>query len=83
MPEEAKCPICNYRISHCQCTFAGSGHPDRSKRRAVVFDHLYLFSKEQIEHLIKLQKYWQIDYDDAEKRTILEELGYFADKKVV
>lgn len=69
-----KCPICNYRIEHCQCRFSGSAHPDRSKREKVVFDHLYLFNKEQIEHLIKLQEFWQTSYADEELQKILKEL---------
>lgn len=59
-----KCPICNYEIKDCQCTFNGSTHPDRSKRKTVVFDHLYLFEPEQIKHLIDLQRYWQTSYSD-------------------
>lgn len=57
--KQEKCPICDYKISSCQCLYGGSAHPDRSKRIHVVFDHLYLFSKKQITHLIELQKYWQ------------------------
>ena len=71
---EEKCPICKYDISECQCIFAGSGHPDRSKRKTVVIDHLYLFSAKQIEHIINLEKYWQTSYGDEEKNKILEEL---------
>lgn len=70
----AKCPICDYEIKNCQCIFAGSAHPDRSKRREVVLDHLYLFSDEQIQHILELEKYWQISYGDKERETIREEL---------
>lgn len=73
---KTKCPICDYEIQHCQCTFAGSAHPDRSKRREVVLHHLYLLSKEQLEHIIELERYWQIDYGDPEMREIAKELGY-------
>lgn len=69
-----KCPICNYEINHCQCTFAGSAHPDRSKRRQVVLHHLYLFSTEQIKHILELERYWQISYGDDERETIRKEL---------
>lgn len=69
-----KCPICDYELNYCQCLFGGKCHPDRSKRRAVVFDHLYLFSEQQVKHLINLQKYWQISYCDDEKEHIFEEL---------
>lgn len=54
-----KCPICKYDISMCQCMFGGSAHPDRSKIREVVIDHLYLLSPKQIEHIINLQRRWQ------------------------
>lgn len=69
-----KCPICNYDIKHCQCRFGGSAHPDRSKRRRVVLDHLYLFSAEQIEHILELEKHWQTSYGDEERSQIREDL---------
>ena len=69
-----RCPICNYELKSCQCLFGGSCHPDRSKRKSVVFDHLYLFSKKQIKHLIGLEEYWQISYGDDEKENIRDEL---------
>lgn len=62
-----KCPVCKYDISMCQCMFGGSAHPDRSKRREVVIDHLYLLSPKQIEHIINLQQRWQTSYGDEEK----------------
>lgn len=69
-----RCPICDYELNYCQCRYGGSGHPDRSKRREVVFHHLYLFSKKQIKHLIELEEYWQISYGDDEREHIREEL---------
>lgn len=69
-----KCPICDYDIEHCQCCFGGSAHPDRSKRAAVVRDHLYLFSDKQVMHIIELGRYWRISYLDEEKEKIREEL---------
>lgn len=69
-----KCPICNYDIEHCQCRFGRSAHPNRSKRKSVVLDHLYLFSKEQVEHILKLEKYWQTSYGDEECSQIREDL---------
>lgn len=68
------CPICSYTFEHCQCRFGGSAHPDRSKRKQVVLDHLYLLSKEQLDHVIKLQEYWQTSYGDEERTTILKQL---------
>lgn len=69
------CPICEYKISDCQCRFSGSAHPDRSKRRQVVLDHLYLFSSEQIQHIIELEKWWCTSYGDEERTRILQEIG--------
>ena len=69
-----KCPICDYEIKDCQCIFSGTAHPDRSKRKIVVFDHLYIFEKEQIEHLINLQRAWQISYGDDELEHEYEKL---------
>lgn len=68
------CPICRYDIEHCQCRFGGSAHPDRSKRRTVVLDHLYLFTEKQINHIINLEKWWRISYGDTERSKILDEL---------
>lgn len=73
----AKCPICNYEIGAtpgCQCLYGGSCHPNRSKRRDVVLDHLYLLSDEQIKHIVELEKYWQISYSDDEKEAVVDEL---------
>lgn len=72
--DETICPICKYNVSRCQCMFSGSCHPDRSKVRTVVTDHLYLLSPEQLEHVIDLQRRWQISYGDEEKNKILDEL---------
>lgn len=69
-----KCPICGYSIDECQCLFSGNAHPDRSKRIFVVMEHLYLFSPEQIQHILELQKHWRICYVDDEKNNILKEL---------
>lgn len=74
LSEEKRCPICGYKISMCQCRYAGSAHPDRDKRKAVVKDHLYLFDKEQIDHVIELERFWQISYSDEEKNAILKQL---------
>ena len=68
-----KCPICGYELKYCQCCFGGSAHPDRSKRREVVQDHLYLLNAEQLAHLIKLQAFWQTSYGDDEKTELLKE----------
>lgn len=71
---KTKCPICNYEISMCQCMFGGSCHPDRSKRREVVLDHLYLFSKKQLKHILTLQRKRQTSYGDEKRTQILNEL---------
>ena len=70
-----KCPICNYRIDMCQCRYDGSCHPDRSKRRAVVLDHLYMFSHEQIKHIANVQRQCPVSYSDAEQEDIRKELS--------
>ena len=44
---EGACPICGYELKMCQCRFGGHGHPDRSKNRDVVLDHLYLLTPAQ------------------------------------
>lgn len=72
--KETICPICQYRITDCQCLFSGSAHPDRSNRRKVVCDHLYLLSNEQIRHIQNLQSFWQTSYSDVNMNNIVEEL---------
>ena len=72
--KKENCPICNYHLAHCQCRFGGSAHPNRSKQREVVLDHLHLLSKRQLKHIINLEKYWQVSYGDDERTAILEKL---------
>lgn len=69
-----KCPICEYSFESCQCRFSGSAHPDRSKRSKVVKDHIYLLTEAQIDHLKRVEKWWQTSYDDEEMTQILENL---------
>lgn len=73
-----RCPICGYEIHECQCLFGGSCHPDRTKQRRVVLDHLYMLTEEQLNHIKKLQQYWQISYGDDEMQEMtwnLKEAG--------
>jgi hypothetical protein len=71
---EEKCPICGYKLSGCQCLFGGSAHPNREERIEVIKDHLYLLTPRQLEHVVNLEKHWQISYGDDEKDRIVEEL---------
>lgn len=68
------CPVCGYKFNMCQCRFSGSAPSDRSKRIAVISDHLYLLTSSQFAHFLFLQMYWEISYDDPEKMDILKEL---------
>lgn len=72
--KEGHCPICDYRYSECQCRFAGSAHPDRSKRIRVISDHLYLLSNSQLFHLVNLQRYWQRDYGNEELHNLYRKI---------
>lgn len=69
-----KCPICEYQIGQCQCRFCGDAHPDRSKRRKVVLDHLYLLSEYQLMHVIELERYAPPSYTDQELTAIFDEM---------
>lgn len=71
---KGRCPICEYLFDDCQCYYGGSAHPDRSARARAVFDHIYLFDREQIKHIRKVQHHWQISYTDSEMNQILKEL---------
>ena len=69
------CPICGYSFDkNCQCLFNGTAHPDRAIRRRVVLDHLYLFSPEQVRHIIDLERHWQTSYSDIKASYILDTL---------
>ena len=70
------CPICRYLLDECQCRYGGSGHPNRSKAREVVLDHLYLLNDKQLKHVINLEKYWCTSYGDNEKKQIVKKLGW-------
>ena len=70
------CPICGYLFGECQCRYGGLGHPNRSKRREVVLDHLYLLNDRQLKHVINLEKYWCTSYGDNEKKQIVKKLGW-------
>ena len=61
-----RCPICDYLMESCQCTFGGSAHPDRSVMKRVVKDHLYLLSEAQLWHVIKLENFWRTSSSDDE-----------------
>lgn len=71
---DEKCPICEYAISGCQCIYSGSAHPDRHDKKRVVIDHLYLLSPTQVQHVISLEKHWQISYADEILNAILKKL---------
>ena len=71
------CPICEYDLQHCQCIFAGSWHPDRSRRIRIVKDHLELLSVKQVGHLIALEDYWLTSYGDPEDAKEFENLKQF------
>lgn len=71
---KTKCPICEYDFENCQCRFSGSAHPDRSKRAKVVKDHIYLLTESQVDHLKRVEEWWQTSYADEEMTQILESL---------
>ena len=73
-PVEDWCPICDYKLSDCQCRYGGSCHPNRSKRRRVVLDHLYLFNDAQIAHIAAVQKDLGTSYGDEDRAKIYEEI---------
>ena len=58
----------------CQCRYSGSCHPDRSKRREVVLDHLYMFSQEQIAHIANIQRQCPVSYPYEDRENIRKEL---------
>lgn len=75
------CPICGYVISDCQCRYGGSKFPNVYERRRVIFDHLYLLSSAQLDHIIYLQRSWQTSYSDSKKNAIVAELLQRSEEK--
>ena len=71
---KTKCPICRYIISDCTCIHSDIRNPEFAKTRDVVMDHLYMLNSDQINHIMKLEKFWDISYKDAEKNRILNKL---------
>ena len=65
------CPICEYPFERCQCRFGESAHPDRSDRARVVFDHLYLLTAGQLDHVMNVQSFWRTSYADEKRNKIL------------
>ncbi len=76
-----KCPICEYELSNCQCIFGGNAHPDRSRRKKIVKDHLELLSPKQVAHLIALEDFWQTSYGDPKDAEEFEKLKKFLKEK--
>lgn len=74
MRVEERCPICDYELPRCQCTFGGPAHPDRSMMERVVKDHLYMLSEEQLKHVVWLERFWRTSSDDAEYNECYEKL---------
>jgi len=68
------CPICRNGFAMCQCMYGGSSHPNRALNQKVVLEHLHFLTKKQIKHIIELEKYWQVSYNDEKCCEILAEL---------
>lgn len=67
------CPICEYDFEHCQCRFSGNAHPDRNIRRRAILDHLQYLYDEQIDHIRKVQEWWNTS-GDGEYQQVVDEL---------
>lgn len=74
---ESKCPICEYNIQDCQCLFDGSAHPDRSRRKRIVKDHLEMLSQIQLNHVVYLESMWRISYGNEEDQKEFERFEKF------
>lgn len=57
------CPICHKPFDDCRCRY---DLPEGGTLAyvEVILDHLYLCSDEQLQHIIKLEKEWNLFYDD-------------------
>ena len=70
IPSGDLCPICDKTFRECECRF---DIPDNCTYDdvLVIMDHLYLFTPEQQQHIIELEKAIFITYEDTEKNHIL------------
>ena len=75
---EERCPICEHSLNECQCYYGQANY----LRAEVCYEHLYLFSKAQINHIIKLQKFKQISYSDAARSKALEDVKKFTTGRI-
>ena len=67
------CPICGYELKNCQCIY--DDYPERQHRCEVVLDHLYMLSKKQLRHIMKVQQFQQTSYADDERSKMLDYLN--------
>lgn len=67
------CPICECNIHDCQCCTDMFFDTSRISRYHVILDQLHLLEKEQINHIISIQKNLEIDYSDPILCKIYEE----------
>lgn len=80
MKNKKQCPICGYEIygypfNECQCGLSMFLEINEAEIE-VVLHHLYMLSKKQLRHIIKLEKSWQISYPDTERTDMLEALSH-------
>ena len=64
------CPICHKSFDDCRCRY---DLPEGGTLAyvEVILDHLYLCSDEQLQHIIKLEKEWNLFYND-DRQMILD-----------
>ena len=86
---DSECPICGWEIKDCFCKQDISPHSTITddfsdtfadyenhylNRALVAVDHLYLFTPKQQEHIINLERQWDLVYSDHEQQEILNHL---------
>lgn len=64
------CPICHKSFDDCRCR---CDLPEGGTLAyvEVILDHLYLCSDEQLQHIIELEKEWNLFYND-DRQMILD-----------
>ncbi len=65
-----RCPLCHSLFVDCYCRY---DIPKKANRNDVhiIIDHLYMLDPNEQQHIIKLEKLWELFYSEPELNDIL------------
>lgn len=65
-----RCPLCHSLFVDCYCRYDIPKNANRDDVR-IIMDHLYMLDPNELQHIIKLEKLWELFYCDSELNDIL------------